>query len=63
MKKAGIYILGGALVIGAVILLIKLISGAMSVVSGLFNTVLGIVVILALIAIVVWMFSYAKRKK
>ncbi len=45
-----------ALIVGAITLVIKLVSGAL-------NTILGIVVILALVAIVVWMFSYAKKMR
>ena len=45
------------------ILAIRILSGAIHLVSGAFNTVLGRVVILALIAIVIWMFAYAKKKK
>lgn len=63
MKNMGIYIVVGAIAIGAVILLAKLISGAISLVSGALNVVLGIAVIVALVIIVVWMFSYAKSKK
>ena len=44
-----------------VVVLVKLLSGAVTIVSGAFNTVLGIVVILALVFIVAWMFSYARR--
>ena len=62
MKKYGFYIVGGALVIGAAVLLVKLISGALKLVGGLLNAVLGIAVVLALVAIVVWMFRYAKKK-
>ena len=45
-----------ALIVGAITLVIKLVSGAL-------NTVLGIVVLLALVVIVIWMFSYAKRMR
>ena len=45
-----------ALIIGAITLVIKLVSGAL-------NAVLGIVVLIALVVIVIWMFSYAKRMR
>ena len=61
-KKIGLLLVALALIIGGVILAAKLISGAIALVGGLFNTILGILVILALIAIVIWMFRYAKRK-
>ena len=45
------------------VLAAKLISGAISIVSGAFNAVLGIIVIFALVVIVVWMFLYAAKKR
>lgn len=45
-----------ALIIGAVVLVVKIVRGAL-------NTILGILVIIALIAIVIWMFAYAGRKR
>ena len=45
-----------ALIVGAITLVIKLVSGAL-------NAVLGIVVLIALVVIVFWMFSYAKRMR
>ena len=45
-----------ALIVGAITLVIKLVSGAL-------NAVLGIVVLIALVVIVIWMFSYAKRMR
>ena len=62
-KKIGGLILALALLVGGVILAVKLISGAFSLVGGLFNTILGILVILALVAIVIWMFQYAKKAR
>lgn len=50
-------------IVGALTLGVKLISGAISLVSGLFNTILGIAVIIALIIIVVWMLSYAAKNR
>ena len=50
-----------AIVISGIVLIIKLISGAVSLVSGLANVVLGIFVVIALVLIVLWMFSYAKK--
>ena len=45
-----------ALIVGAITLVIKLVSGAL-------NAVLGIVVLIALVVIVIWMFSYARRMR
>lgn len=52
-----------AVVVFVGMLAVKLISGAVTLVSGLFNTVLGILLILGLIALVIWMFAYAKKKR
>ena len=49
------------LAILAVVLVTKLIAGAASIITGAFNAILGLVVIIALVIIVVWMFSYAKK--
>ena len=61
LKKLGSLLLAALLIIGGIILAVKLISGALSIVHGLLDTILGIVVILALVAIVIWMFRYAKK--
>ena len=45
-----------ALIVGAITLVIRLVSGAL-------NTVLGIIVVLALVVIVIWMLSYAKKMR
>ena len=63
LKKTGWLILALAVVIGGVVLAVKLISGAFALVHGALDTVLGVVLILGLIAIVAWMFAYAKRGK
>ena len=52
-----------AVVVFIGMLAVKLISGAVTLVSGLFNTVLGILLILGLIALVIWMFAYAKKHR
>ena len=52
-----------AVMAGVLILAAQLISGAISIVSGAFNAVLGIIVIFALVVIVVWMFLYAAKKR
>ena len=43
--------------------LVKIISGAITLISGLFNVILGVIVVLAVIALVVWMFRYAAKHK
>ena len=52
-----------AVIVSLVVLLVKLIQGTAGIVGSLFNTVLGIVVVLALVIIVVWMFAYAKKSR
>ena len=52
-----------AVVISCVVLLVKLIQGTAGIVGSLFNTILGIVVVLALVIIVIWMFAYARKMR
>ena len=59
MKKLGsvlFALVALALIIGAIVLVVKLVHGAL-------NTILGILVIIALVVIVIWMFSYANRMR
>jgi hypothetical protein len=49
--------------IAAVVLVVKLIAGAVGIITSAFNAILGLVIIVALIIIVCWMFSYAKKHK
>ena len=59
MKKIGsvlFALVALALIIGAIVLVVKLVHGAL-------NTILGILVIIALVVIVIWMFSYASRAR
>ena len=56
-----IYAVVAAVVIGAIVLVVKLIGGAITIISGLFNVILGVLVILAVAALVIWMFKYAAR--
>ena len=51
-----------AAVIGVIVLAVRLVSGAISL-GGLIQAVLGIAVLAALVAIVIWMFNYAKKHK
>ena len=63
LKKIGGLLLALVLLIGGIVLAVKLISGALALAHGVLNTILGVVVILALLAIVAWMFAYARRRK
>ena len=54
-------ILTGIFLIGGIILLFKLLSGAFSLLGSFLNTILGIALSLGLILIVIWMFRYAKK--
>ena len=63
LKKIIPAILLLAVLVFAAVLVIKLLSGAVTIVTGAFNAVLGIGVLLALVLIVLWMFSYAKKHK
>ena len=62
-KKIIGILLSVVIVVGVVILAIKLLSGALALAHGVLDTVLGVVLILALAAIVAWMFRYARKKK
>ena len=61
--KLAFIILTALAAIGLIAIIIKLISGAVMVITGAFNAILGLAVVAALIAIVVWMFSYAKKNR
>ena len=50
-------------VIGLLVLLVKIVSGAVALVGGLFNVILGVVVVVAMVLIVLRMFSYAKKHR
>lgn len=56
-------VLGAAVCIGILVLAFKLISGAFGLLGGLIDAVLGLLVIIALVAIVIWMFAYAAKHK
>jgi len=61
--KIALFVLALVAVIAVVSIVIKLISGAVVFVTGALNTILALAVIAALIVIVIWMFSYAKKMK
>ncbi len=62
MNKKTLYvILAAAVALALLVLLIRIVSGALRIGSGGFNAVLGLAVIAALVIIVVWMFAYARR--
>ena len=52
-----------AVVISLVVLLVKLIDGTAGLVGSLFNLILGVVVVIALVVIVIWMFAYASKMR
>ena len=62
-KSIILTLLAAAVVLGVILLAVKLVGGAFSLLSGAVNAILGIVILLVLAAIVIWMFSYAKKKK
>jgi len=59
MKNPGLIVA----VLAALALVAVLIRVAVGVVAGAANFVLGLFVVLALLALVVWMFAYAKKKR
>ena len=50
-------------VIGLLVLLVKIVSGAIALVGGFLNVIIGVAVVVAMVLIVLWMFSYAKRHR
>ena len=60
-RKLVYTLIAAAVVIALIVLLIRIVSGAVSLVSSGFNAVLGLIVVIALVIIVIWMFAYAKR--
>ena len=62
-KNTGLIV---GLVLAAVVvifLIYKLVAGLLGLVAGAIDVVIGLVVILALAALVIWMFAYARRKR
>lgn len=60
MGKTLIGIIAAVVGLAVIIGVVRLVSG---IIGGAFNLILGIVVIVALAAIVAWMFAYANKKK
>ena len=60
-KKIVYAALAAIVAIALVVLLIKVVSGAFTLLNGTFNTIIGLIVIIALVVIVIWMFRYANR--
>ena len=58
-KKIGLI----AALVAALVLLLLLVRVIVGLVQGAANFVLGVLVLLALLAIVLWMFAYAKRAR
>lgn len=55
--------IGIAFLILVAVVAVKIIKGTFALVGSVLNAILGIAVILGLIAIVIFMFLYAKRKR
>ena len=62
-KQISRLVVMAAVVISGIVLIFKLITGAVSLAGNIFSTILGLAVIIAMIVIVVWMFSYAKKSR
>lgn len=60
-KKIVYAALAALVAIALIVLLIKVVSGAFTLLNGAVNTVIGIVVIIALVVIAIWMFRYASK--
>jgi len=62
MRKGILTAVLAVVLIGALLLVLRLINGAIIVAESAFSTVLGIGVVIAMVLIVLWMFSYAKKR-
>ena len=60
-KKIVYAALAALVAIALIVLLIKVVSGAFTLLNGTFNTIIGLIVIIALVVIVIWMFRYASK--
>ena len=60
LKKLAFFAVVLLFVLAAASLVFRLLAGLA---SGVFNLVLGVLVIGALVVIVLWMFAYAKKKR
>ena len=60
-KKIVYAALAALIAIALIVLLIKVVSGAFTLLNGTFNTIIGLIVIIALVVIVIWMFRYASK--
>ena len=60
--KIAFLLFGLVAAIAVIAIVLKLIAGAATIITGALNTVIALAVIIALIVIVVWMFSFAKRR-
>ena len=60
-KKIVYAALAALIAIALIVLLIKIVSGAFTLLNGTFNTIIGLIVIIALVVIVIWMFRYASK--
>lgn len=63
MKKSGIVlsVIAAFLAIVALVIIIKLIKGAFALAGGVLNTILGIVIVVAIVVIAIWMLRYASK--
>ena len=61
-KKLVYAALAAAVAIALIVLLIRVVTGAFTLLSGAVNAVLGVVIVAALVLIVLWMFLYARKK-
>ena len=60
-KKSILAVVAGLIALALIVLLIRVVSGAFTLLGSAVNAVLGIVVVLALVVIVIWMFRYANK--
>ena len=65
MNKKSLGMLLGLIVAGLAVcyLIYRVVAALLGLMAGAIDLVIGAVVVLALVALVIWMFAYAKRKR
>ncbi len=65
MNKKSVGVIVGLVIVGLVVcfLIYRLVAALLGLMSGAIDFVIGLVVVIALAALVIWMFAYAKKKR
>ena len=65
MNKKSVGVIVGLVIVGLVVcfLIYRLVAALLGLMSGAIDFVIGLVVVIALAALVIWMFAYANKKR